>query len=103
MSISSIGSSMPTPKEPERSKTGKATPEKSSAAPRAGEAATTKGLVSQIGARMIELNENQERIDDRVRAVLEEMDRGELLNRASIEHAAESMLFGEDPEAIPLD
>jgi len=103
MSISSISSSLPTPREPERSKSGKATPEKSSAAPRSGEAASTQGLVSQIGARMAELSENAERIDDRVREVLAEMDRGELLSRGNIEQAAEGMLSGEDPEAVPLD
>ncbi len=103
MSISSIGSSLPTPKEPERGRASKASSEKSSAAPRSGDADTTRGLVSRIGARMSEINANNERIDDAVREVLAEMDRGELLSRGNIEQAAEGMLFGEDPEAVPLD
>ena len=52
---------------------------------------------------MAELREIREQVDERVGEVLEEIRREELLMRKNIEQAAEAMLFGEDPETIPLD
>ena len=103
MSITPISSNTPAPREPGRSKVDRATAEKKSASLASSDAVKTRGLVSDIGARMAELDGAKEKIDARVDEVQEELRNGELLSRANIEQAAEAMLQGEDPEAIPLD
>jgi hypothetical protein len=103
MSITPIGSNAPAPREPGRSKVERTSAERKSASLGSGDAVKTRGLVSDIGARMAELEEVKEHVDERVGEVLEALRNGELLSSANIEQAAEAMLQGEDPEAIPLD
>jgi hypothetical protein len=104
MNLTPIQSNSPTPQEPERSRVTRRPESPPASTPaRESEAVKARGLVAEIGQRLEALRADAESRKERVGKVLEEVRRGHLLSRANLEQSAEAMLFGEDPESVPLD